>query len=560
MNPVDLSLIGHAFVAIADEMAVNVYRSAHSTVIREAKDVATALLDVEGNTIAMAAGFVPPILLGAMEPAAHQLRKEFDFTQLAPHEALLTNNPFAGGQHVNDFLLFTPIHFQHEVIGLAAATVHHLDVGGAAAGASPEAVEVFQEGIVFPGIRLDLSDGWERSTFGKILRANIRAPGPTLADFGAQIAACRTGQRRVVELAQKYGKRAIQEFVQEVQDYADRVVGAAISKIPEGDYFAESSVEDDGTGAPGPFRVRMMLTVKDGQVTVDFSGTDRQANGFVNMPLASTYSVVRVTLMMILQIAHRLINGGAFRRIHIVAPRGTLVNPDWPAATRARTGMGYRVFEAINLALADVLPQQVIAPGFDAQGSINLATRQDGKYFAVTDITGAGGGATYNQDGIDGTSLYLSNVTNTPIEAVEIEFPFVQVLRYGLVADSGGPGRFRGGLGLERTYKVLHDDVIFSLYSDRHHSSASGLFGGGEGGMGACFVVRDGERKVLPSKVSFNLRRDDVLIVRTGGGGGYGPPNERPTEQISEDLRAGCITDEGAREHYGYSSREKEVR
>jgi N-methylhydantoinase B len=549
MNPVSLSIIGHAFVAATEEMGVNLYRSAHSTIVREVRDMATALMDADGNTVAMANWI--PMLLNAMEPAAKAIAKHYDFRSLRPNEAVLTNDPFDGGQHVNDILLFTPIVVEDEVIGLSCANVHHLDLGGGAPANNAQATEVFQEGIVFPPMRITLDADWEDSPFGKFLRANIRVPEKTIPDFNAQIAACRTGEARVAALCRKYGKAAILEFQREIQDYSERIIRDAIASMPDGDYTGEAYMEDDGTGAEGPFTVRVTVRIRGTEMVLDFTGTDPQARGFINIPLASTYATCRTTIMSILQAGHTLVNAGAFRPIRIVAPYGTLVNPARPAATRARTSTCYKIFDAVNYALAPVLPEKVIAPGFDCQTGISMATRHEGRFTVLSEVLGAGIGALYNQDGFDGMIMHLTNGFNTPVESVEIEFPFVEILRYGLVPDSGGPGTFRGGLGMERRYRVLRDGVNFGLHSDRHRHSAPGLFGGHGGAPGACFVERRGEVIHLGSKVHASLRAGDILTVRSGGGAGYGPPERRDPALIERDLREERISAGHAAAAYG---------
>jgi N-methylhydantoinase B len=536
VNPVTLSVIGHAFAATAEEMGVNLYRSAHSTIVREVRDIATAVLDPHGNTIAIA-NYIPQ-LLNAIDPAAAAIAEEYAFESLQNNEAFVVNDPFHGGQHINDVLLFTPIRLDGSLLGITCANVHHLDLGGGAAASNARATDVFQEGIVFPPMRIPLDDEWRASPFGKFLGANVRAPRTVLADFDAQIAACRTGEARVKALARKYGADAIAQFMVDVQDYGERISRQAIAAIPDGEYRGDAYMEDDGTGA-GPFYVRVTVRIAGSDMTLDFTGTDPQARGFINVPWGSTLSSVRTTVVAILGITHMLVNAGSMRPIHVTAPLGSLLNPRWPAATRARTSACYKIFDAVNMALAPVLPKQVMAPGFDAQTGISFGHRAGGHARILSEVLGAGNGALWCQDGADGMIMPLTNGQNTPVESVEIEFPFLEVLRYGLVPNAGGDGEFRGGLGMERAYQILSDDVTFGLHSDRHRHGAPGLFGGGTGAPGACVLLRDGTRRVLGSKVHETLRAGDRLVVRSGGGGGYGRPERRAPEHIERDAREG---------------------
>lgn len=536
MNPVTLSVIGHAFAVTAEEMGVNLYRSAHSTIVREVRDIATAILDPGGNTVAIA-NYIPQ-LLNAIDPAAAAIAEQYDFADLQDGEAFVVNDPFHGGQHINDVLLFTPIRVDGRLLGVTCANVHHLDLGGGAAASNARATDIFQEGIVFPPMRIPLDAGWRATPFGKFLGANVRAPRTVLADFDAQIAACRTGEARVRALAHKYGADAIAEFMVDVQDYAERISRQAIGAIPDGDYRGEAFMEDDGTGA-GPFYVRAAVRIAGSEMTIDFAGTDGQARGFINVPWGSTLSSVRTTVVAILGVTHTLVNAGSMRPLHVTAPLGSLLNPRWPAATRARTSTCYKIFDAVNMALAPVLPRQVTAPGFDAQTGITFGHREGGQTRILSEVIGAGNGALWCQDGADGMIMPLTNGQNTPVESVEIEFPFLEVLRYGLVPNSGGSGEYRGGLGLERAYRILADDVTFGLHSDRHRHGAPGLFGGGTGAPGACVLVRDGTARVLGSKVHETLRVEDRLVVRAGGGGGYGPAERRGPERIERDALEG---------------------
>jgi N-methylhydantoinase B len=550
MDPITMSVIGHSMVSIAEEMGVNLYQAAHCTAIREMRDIGTALFDAEGHTVALA-NWVP-MLMNAMEPASQRINQDYPIAELKPGEALLTNDPFHGGQHVNDIVLFTPIHHQGRLIGLACANAHHVDVGGGAPGTNARATEVFQEGIVFPPLKIDLRGDWRKTTFGRIFANNIRAPDKTLNDFDAQIGACRTGERRVLALVEKYGVDTVLEFMREIQDYSERLTRAAIAEVPDGDYGGEAFMEDDGSGAERNYRFRVTVRVRGSDMEIDFTGTDPQAEGFINIPLASTHCCVRTTITSILRMPARFVNGGTFRPVKITAPLGTLVNPRRPAATQARTSSAYKVFDSILMALALVLPDKVAAPGFDSQTGITFTLRRPGREASIfSEVMGGGNGGLAFQDGADGMIMHLTNGTNTPVEVVEIEHPFLEIGHYGLVDDSGGAGRFRGGLGMTRSFRILEEDVVFGLHSDRHRHSAPGLFGGGSGWTGECALERNGERTVLGSKVDTRLQKGDVVTIRTGGGAGYGPPAERDPRLIEKDLRERRMSEPAVLRDYG---------
>jgi len=246
--------------------------------------------------------------------------------------------------------------------------------------------------------------------------------------------------------------------------------------------------------------------------------------------------------MSILGVTHLLVNAGTMRPVHVTAPLGCLVNPQWPAATRARTSACYKIFDAVNIALAPVLPKRVTAPGFDCQTGISFGHRAGGYTRILAEVLGAGNRGLWCQDGADGMIMHLTNGHNTPVESVEIEFPFLEILRYGLVPNSGGVGEYRGGLAMERAYRILADSVTFGLHSDRQKHGAPGLFGGGTGAPGTCILIRDGTTRALGSKVHETVHAGDLLVVRSGGGGGYGPPDRRAREHLERDVREGRQT------------------
>lgn len=553
MDPITVSILGHACVNITEEMGVNLFKSAHSTIVREVRDLSTALFDADGNCVAM--GNWIPMLLNAMAPGMDACKKEYDLKETKPNEAYVLNNPFKGGQHVNDILLFTPIIFKGELIAFSCSNVHHLDLGGGGGGEA-RATEVYEEGIVFSPMKITLDNDWESSVFGKIFEANIRVPEKTIPDFNAQIIACRTGETRVIELVKKYGVDTIKNFFEYHQNYSERIVREAIKGIPDGEYSGESYMEDDGVGN-GPFWVRLKIVVKGSEIIIDLSDSDKQAPGFINIPYASTYATVRTSIMSIIQAGHRLVNSGAFRPIKIITTPGTIVHAVRPAATRARTSACYKIFDSINQALKDVMPDRVMAPGFDAQTGIALSRRfENGRYSKFSEVMGGGNGAMKDLDGHDAMIMPLTNGQNTPIESIELEFPFLEVLGYGMVVDSSGAGEFRGGNGIERKYRILDEGVVLATHSDRHEHSVPGFFGGRRGATGAFILQRDGEYTRLSSKVSIKLKKGDILCLRSGGGAGYGDPKNRNPEKVYKDVREGRLSPEKASEDYGIAIEE----
>lgn len=532
VSPVDQAVITRALIAAADEMGVKLIRSAHSPVVREAQDCSAAIMDRHGRVIAQAD--LIPIQLGSV---THTFRACLEFHPLETLEEgdfLINNDPYAGGQHLPDIFLFSPIFLDSTLIGVTATVVHHIDLGGGAPGLNPNAGDVHEEGITFPPSRYSVERDWKGGPFERLVRANVRMPEATIGDINAQFAANAVGGERLKDLCRKFGAETVFAATDEMLNYSERRIRAAISAAPDGVYTGEAWLDDDGKGEE-PVAVRATVTIASDTISVDFTGTADQVRTNMNSPFASSISSAIACIKAVLTDPDIPFNEGAERAIMVTAPYGSILNPKPPAPVRARLLPSYRVVNSVMNALAKAVPDRVIAPGFDTTTVSCLSHRGETGYNIYLEIFGGGFGAGPGNDGCDAVDSMLSNCSNIPIEAMESDYPFFRVEDYSLRSSSGGAGRQRGGMGFQRIYRVLEDDVMFATYGDRFRIAPEGVFGGGPGAKAETFVERGGQKIPLASKQQFPLNSGDRLVVRTGGGGGYGPVCDRSTDLTASD-------------------------
>jgi N-methylhydantoinase B len=425
--------------------------------------------------------------------------------------------------------IYIPVFWHGRLIAFTASVAHHIDLGGGAPGLNPEATDVYQEGILFPPACYSRTRDWNGGAFERLVRANIRMPDLTIGDFNAQFAANGIGAARLRDLCEKFGVDTLLLAMTELQNYSERRMRAAIAAVPDGEYFGEDWLDDDGAGS-GPVAVKARVVIAGSNIEVDFSGTADQVKTNLNNPFASTVGATAACIKSVLTSPDIPYNAGCERTLKISAPYGCILNPKPPAPVRARLISSYRAFNAVMKALAQAVPDNVIASGFDTTMACCLSHLRDGRYNIYLEIFGGGYGAGLGNDGCDGVDSPLSNCSNIPIESMDMLYDFFRVLDYSLLDDSGGAGRYRGGRGFQRIYEILSDDVTFASYADRFKLQPQGLYGGAAGAVAAAIVERAGERIRLQSKQSFKLRNGDRLIMQTGGGAGYGDPVLRTTQ------------------------------
>lgn len=538
LDPVTLNVFISAFHAIAEEMGVNLLRSAHSTIIREARDCSCALLDWEGRIISEAEHI--PVQMSSLSLPMKACLKKYA-GKIGPGEVFVTNDPYIGGQHLQDITIFSPIFAGKQLLGFAGSIAHHVDIGGGSAGLTLGAREFYEEGLRFTAMKFNRREDFARNgIFYDIVHSNFRAPKVTWGDLQAQLAANEVGRRRILELVERYGLPTVKGYMGAAMDYSERRMRAAIAEIPDGRYIAEDSI-DDTIGSDKPVPIRVAVEVKGETIHVDFAGTAPQIAEFLNVPLGSTYSSTYSAIKMALTSGTDAIpaNDGCYRPIAIDVPYGSILNPAPPAAVRARMCGAYRAFDAVLTALQQALPARIAGLGFHANTTVGLTQRREDEFSIFIEDIGGGWGGNPQRDGADMLDAPLSNCLITPVEAIELDHPFILMRRYEFLTDTGGAGAHRGGLGSVREYEVLEDGVELFGYSDRHRFAPRGTAGGGAGSTGAFSVLRDGEEIKLPSKARHALLKGDLVRIVVGGGGGFGNPAERPVEAILEDLREG---------------------
>jgi N-methylhydantoinase B len=541
------NIIGHGLHAVAQEMGEKLIRSAYSTIIREARDCSTSLMDRDG--LIMAQAQFCPIHMNSFGKVFEAFARRYDLSCIQPGEALITNDPYSGGQHLNDFVLFTPIFVDGELSAYSASIGHHIDVGGGAAGPNTRATEVIQEGLRIPLLKFDLERDLGAGMLEQFLRLNVRPPDLVMGDVYAQIAANKTGEIRFLELMDRFGKEAVLETAAELQNYSERLTRALIRELPDGVYEGEDFVDDNGF-TDQPLRVALKITIRGDSMHVDFSGSAPQTKGIINSPLTSTISAVYQSIGFLLGGAVP-VNDGVYRPVTIHVPLGSFLNPDLPVAVRARNNPCHRITNAFMLALAPVAPERVLTSGHDTTNAIGMGHMGKDGSRVYMEVVGGGWGASQSADGADVVDSYVGNCSNVPVESLEQDYPFMRVEEYAIRRGSSGAGKHRGGMGVRRVYRILDDDVTFNAYSDRFRILPWGLFGGQPGAASRFTVERGSETIHLGSKVNFVLQRGDRLIIETAGAGGYGDPRERDRAAVERDIEQGFVTAEEARETFG---------
>lgn len=540
---IPLGVMKSAFESLTREMAVDLRRAAFSSIVREARDFAVALTDARGEVVAQAECI--PIMTAGISLALRTALETIDANSLTPDDAMLLNDPFAGGQHLQDIYLFTPIHIDGTLVAFAATTAHHVDIGGAHAGLSADATEIYQEGLRLPVSAFSVSRDWAENGFvRRIIAANVRVPDMVLGDLEAQFAANATARKRFGEMVERYGADRTLESMGELQDYAERRFRAAIGTIPAGVYTATDTMDGTPWGL-GDLQIKATVTVGESSISVDFAGTDDQIDGNANCPFASTISAVQSAIRCMLEDHSIPFNEGCNRPITVTAPVGSILNPRAPAAVRARLTPASRVFNTVVRALGAARPDKAVATGFDTTTAFAIShlANHTGRYQVVMEILGGGWGACSDHDGADALDNPISNCANAPVESLETDYDHFAIAEYSINAGSGGDGNERGGVGIRRVYEALQDGVKIAGYADRHRTGAPGWAGGGSGGTGSFSILRaDGRRESLDCMFSGILAQGDRIEIETGGGGGYGSADERDASARNRDLADGYVS------------------
>ena len=516
-SPVEFEVFKNLFLSIAEEMGVTLCRTGFSPNIKERLDYSCAVYDAAGETIAQ--GDHMPVHLGAMPLS---VRAAIDSGPMEPGDIVMLNDPFQGGTHLPDITLVSPVFLGRErkPTFFVANRAHHSDVGGMSPGSMPVAREIYQEGLILPPVKL-ASRGRINADVRAILLANVRTPDERDGDLAAQIASNRVGEMRLRDTVRRYGRRRTLDYAAALQDYTARVLRAAIRQIPNGTYKFDDELDDDGFGSGG-IHIRAAVTIAGDRATIDFTGSDPQVAGPVNANYAMTLSACLYAFRCLV-VDDVLYNAGVSRPLTVIAPAGSIVNAQKPAAVAGgNVETSQRITDVVLGALGRALPDRLPAA---SQGTMNNITLggldpRTGRRFAYYETLGGGMGARKGLDGLSGVHTHMSNTRNTPVEAIEHYLP-VRISEYAIRQGSGGAGKWRGGDGLVREYEMLTDTGV-TVISERRRGRPYGAVGGDAGQSGVNTLIRDGEARSVPGKTELQLRAGDRLRIETPGGGGYG--------------------------------------
>jgi N-methylhydantoinase B len=549
VDPILLEVINNALTAIGDEMGNTMKRTARSITARIG-DFSTVLVDAQGRVIAQGqgAGFHLGYIRGVM-PA---LLQKFA-GKLRPGDILASNDPYGGLSHLPDIVLLAPIFWRDTLIGFSTLVTHHSDIGGRfPGGQSAVCAEIYEEGLRLPCVKL-YSEGQPNQALLEVIAGNVRTPDDVIGDLEGQAAACRRGIRGLQELVEKYGLARFQAAIAQLHRYSERVVRAAIAKIPDGEYRWDDHFEEDGLGGPG-IELKLCIKVRGDSVVVDFSGTAPQVKSAINVPYSLTCSASYICLRGVLA-ADAPANDGLFQPVEVIAPKGCVLNPSFPAAIGGRGMMLWRICDMMFGALAKAMPDRIFAAGEGGIASITYAYAgaEPGASPVLTDWYGGGWGARPTKDGIDGVNSLLSGNggSSVPVERLEVEFPLLMEA-YGLMPDTGGAGKYRGSMSVYRTYRFLQPGRAL-IRSCRTTTLPYGLGGGGPGTPSRVVLERGGTQTDFPPQmfVDAQVRPEDAITHVMCGAGGYGDALERSPAMVLEDVLDEKISPAHARRMYG---------
>jgi len=552
-DPIAMEVFTNRLLSITETMALTMMRASFSPQIKERRDFSVGLFDRRGRVVAQ--GTHIPVHLGSLLGSVESVLARYKVEDIREGDVYICNDPYAaGGTHLPDISIVTPIYVDGTLVGFAANIGHHSDVGGAVPGSSSaKARTIFEEGLRIPIIRIAREHRIDDDLLN-LIALNSRLPEERALDLRVQISTNEKGVVAARDLIRRMGVAAFEEAIDSVIAYTLRRTRLRIADLAPGRHTFTAYLDDDGGGDGERVPITATVFVEGDNLVVDLAGTGGQSRGGLNVAESALRATVYYCIKALLD--HDLMaNSGMTEAIVIRAPEGTIVNPRAPAACGARTITCQRLAGAIFGAFRKLVPRDaLIASANDTLPSISFSGRRtpQGRIYLCGETLGGGGGARWDSDGMDGIHVHITNTMNMPTEALENEFPLL-VDEYGLVPDSGGAGRYRGGLGIVRQVRALHDGTIFSARSDSHKQGAMGAEGGGEGGLGR--LLRNPGRpdeEVMASKVAHVvLAAGESVRIETPGGGGYGAPGERTLEALAADLRDGIISVTVAERHYG---------
>ena len=556
-DPATFEIAKNGLYKIAEEMRVVLAKTAYSPLLKSAGDYSCGLFDARGEMVAQGPDL--PIHLGSMPDAVHAIVAAFA-ADVHDGDVFLHNDPYFGGSHLPDVNVVRPAFYEGRLLGFACLRAHWPDVGSATPGSYGAVTEIFGEGLRLPPLRL-ISRGAVNADLENVILANVRTPDERKGDLGAQLAATLRATERLKALARRYGAEQLIGYMAQVMDYSERLMRATLKDLPDGegvfeDFCDGDGIADDELGKDAPFRIRLSVKKTADRLIVDFAGTAAQVKGPMNAPLSVTASGIYCGLKTAAD-PNNLIppNSGCWRTIEIRAPKGCVVNATFPApVVYANHEISHRVADMVMGALASFMPEQVMAcsQGTSAILTLGGVDPVTGRPYVSYETVKGGYGARPNKDGINCIASGISNTMNTPVEIMEMAFP-VRVERYEINADSGGAGRYRGGCGVIRVWRLLDGaDATGALCMERMTSPPFGLLGGKAGAAAAVkLTTPDGATRHLPGKGAFSAPAGSVIEMITPGSGGFGPVAARDRAAIGRDLLDGYVSAAGAQRDYG---------
>jgi N-methylhydantoinase B len=549
-------IVKNALLSAAEEMKIVLAKTAYSPLLKMAGDYSCGIFDAHGDMVAQGPDL--PVHLGSMPDAVRSVIAAFP--QPAEGDVYIHNDPYHGGSHLPDVNVVVPAFFEGRLLAFGCVRAHWPDVGSATPGSYGAVTEIYGEGLRMPPTRIYVNGEPDPNIEGLIF-ANVRAPAERVGDLRAQVAANRRAVTRIQALAAKYGADELLRIMTAILDYSEAMMRDALRRVPDGVSVFVDTIDGDGIVEPGDtedraFRVKVAITKRGDGIVVDFAGSDGRVSGPMNAPLTVTRSGVYAALKNILD-PESLIppNSGAWRPVDVRAPEGCVVNAKAPAAvTYANHEMSVRVADMIFRAMYDITPDNVLC-GSHGTGGVAIFGGTDyrtGATFISYEVTKGGFGARPVKDGINAVSTPCGNMMNTPVEILEMSFP-LRVEEYALVPDTGGAGRWRGGLAARRSWRILKRDVHCTTCCDRTMTAPFGLAGGMDGATARITLeLPDGTVRPVQGKGAFIAPAESCLRFQLPGAGGFGPPAARDPERLRRDMEAGYVTPEGARRDYGY--------
>ncbi|MCW3477130.1 hydantoinase B/oxoprolinase family protein [Limobrevibacterium gyesilva] len=543
-DPITEELFRNAIVALGDEMALTIYRAAYSGVLKNIMDYSTAICDSQGRLVAQ--GLSLPGHICSIPVALQSCLRHFG-ADIHEGDVLTMNDPYDGGMHLPDIFVFRPVFADGKPIAWAATICHHTDVGGRVPGSNAsDSTEIYAEGLRIPPLKLH-DRGVPNETLLRMIDRNVRLPARVMGDLRAQLAACEIAARGLADLLARHGAAGLRALMDATMAHSERLARHCLSELPDGEATFTDWIDDDQIDAGVPIKLVCTVRKQGEHMSFDWTGSSPQVKGAINNTWSYTAAASFTAAKSVLSV-NMPNNDGVFRCIDVTVPAGTVTNGVLPAACAARGLTGFRAADCAFGALALLYPDRVFAASDGGNTGITIGGYdEERRPYIYVDFLSAAWGARPWADGLDCNTTMFANMASFSIEVIEAENP-LEILDYGMVPDTGGPGRFRGGMSLARTWRMLAHEGILQVRADRHTHRPYGLHGGGPGTPSRNALLGESE---LAAKLTMTLKRGQVFRHELPGAGGWGNPLDRSLDLVAKDLRDGLVTIEGAARDYG---------